>query len=74
MSFRTHRMSSETNVCDKLVFIPSDDHGKALNTVMSAIVTTTTAASKNHPNQLRSSKEDEAFWGLWLEIIAEGKN
>jgi hypothetical protein len=37
-------------------------------------MTTTTAASKNHPNQLRSSKEDEAFWGLWLENIAEGKN
>ncbi|MGB7954393.1 MAG: hypothetical protein WCF23_10450, partial [Candidatus Nitrosopolaris sp.] len=43
-----------------------DDPGNVLNAVAPAIMTSTTAASKNHPNQfsIRSSKEDEAFWGL----------
>jgi hypothetical protein len=64
-----------TNVCDKLVFIPLDDPGKTLNAAASAIMTSTTAANKNHPDQfsIRSFKEDEVFWGRWLAIIAEGK-
>ncbi|MGB6674188.1 MAG: hypothetical protein WBE34_17305 [Candidatus Nitrosopolaris sp.] len=43
-----------------------DDRGNALNAAASAIMTSTTVASKSHPNQLsiRLSKEDEAFWGL----------
>ncbi|MDQ6667438.1 MAG: hypothetical protein M3Y53_04325, partial [Thermoproteota archaeon] len=45
MSFRTPPNEQSTNVCDKLVFIPLDDHGKALTTVMSAIMTTATVAS-----------------------------
>lgn len=60
MSLRTHRMR---DVCDKLGFIPLDDHRKALKIIASPIMTTTTAPGKIHPNQfsIRASMEDEAF-------------
>jgi hypothetical protein len=49
MSFPYERC---TKVCDKLVFIPLNDHREALKIVASPIMTTTTtAAAKNLPNQ-----------------------
>ena len=49
MSFPYERC---TKVCDKLVFIPLNDHREALKIVASPIMTTTaTAAGKNLPNQ-----------------------
>src|SRR2546428_12451075 len=53
MSFPYERC---TKVCDKLVFIPLNDHREALKIVPSPIMTTTTAANKIHLNHPRNRK------------------
>ena len=53
-----------TKVCDKLVFIPLNDHREALKIVASPIMTTTT----------ETIQETGSFLGLRLEVTAGGKN